>query len=150
MTEATGLTSFGCEISNGGVWVDLNDGVNFRVSGEGTKTDSQTRWRKIVASSPVVEGSYMVHAVKDEVEESLTVYVRGTTQTEVSTKVRQLEDLFSQFSYQIRFTWNESVETWDCQTADYAINRSQIYAHSTMAIFSATVPRSPTVTYTGA
>lgn len=142
------LTSFDCEISNGAGWTSLNDGLKYRVSAEGTKDNTQTSWRKIEAKSPVLEGSYLVHAVKDEVMDNLTVYVYGGTHTELNQNLQALVDLFSQFSFQIRFTYNGGGrETWDCHVADHSISRNQVYTHANMAVFSASVPRMPEPTY---
>ena len=142
------LGYFACEISNGpGVWVDLNDSLNYKVAGGETRDGRAVQWRRIVATNPVMEGEYLVHAVKEKVIETVNLYVLSDSQVELATNISTLENLFSQFSYQLKFTFDSSVEIWDCWAADYVLSRSAVWTHSKMAMFSAQVPRFPDVTY---
>ena len=142
------MNYFGCEISNGaGVWVDLNDSLNFKVAGGTTRENSAVQWRRIIATSPIYDGQYLVHAVKDQIRETMGIYIYSGSQTELAANIQTLENLFSQFSYQIRWTFDDRQEIWDCQAADYSWSRGHVWTHRNMAQFTAEVPRMPDVTY---
>lgn len=140
------LTTFGCEISNGASWVNLNDHTNYQVGGEAFSETSVQR-RRIMASSMVIEGEFEVHSVRANVTEQLPIWVYGATSSIVASNLEQLVTLFSQTSYQVRITFNNSRETWTCFSADYSLGRSQAFAHNVRAQFSAQVPRLPSVSY---
>lgn len=138
------LSYFDVEVSWGGRWVSLNDHVNYQVSAD-TRENTTVSWRRIQTTSAVLEGTYTVHAVKETVNEQVNVLVFAPDQFDLAINVAKLEELFSQHSYRIRFTYDDYLEYWDCQMADYSLIRSQVYTHSTMAGLQAQVPRFPTV-----
>lgn len=147
MSPQITMSYFGCEISSGGSWVDLNDTLNYKVAGGGTRDNAATSWRRITATSPVLEGQYQVHAVRETVSEQLDVYVYSDDHVDLNTKLNALLELFSQFSYQIRFTFENATETWTCWTADWTLTRNQVFSHNKMAFVSFSVPRQPAVSY---
>jgi len=139
-----GLTTYLVEIEYGGTWVNLNDHLNYKV-GAASQDNTQVTWRKIMAESPVVEGSYLIHATRGLVMEKLQIYVYGADQWGMNENTAKLEELFGRLEYRIRLTFDDYREYWRCQTADYAMTRSQVMVHNVMNIFDATVPRFPTV-----
>ena len=145
MTSKTGLDYLGAEISYGTRWVNLNDGVNYKIGAESRESSAKT-WRKVTAESPILGGNYLIHAVPEMVTEQLSVWVYGSTQTEVSDNLFGLTDLFEQYDYRIRWTFDEYREYWRCQLADATMSRGQVWTHSLMASTQFTVPRYPDVT----
>lgn len=143
--KVSGLSTFYLEVSWGGQWYNLNDSVRYKAGAE-TLTGSQVVWRKVMAASPVAEGNYLVHAVKDLQNEQLQVYVHGQSQNDLNENVYRIEQLFSQLDYRIRLTFDDYREYWRCQPADWTLSRNQTLTHNTMAVFDLTVPRFPTVT----
>jgi len=141
----SGLDYLAAEISYGSRWVNLNDGINYKIGAESRDSSSKT-WRKVVAESPILGGNYLIHAVPEMVTEQLSVWVYGATQTEVSDNLFGLTDLFEQYDYRIRWTFDEYREYWRCQLADATMSRGQIWTHSLMAATQFTVPRYPDVT----
>lgn len=139
------LTYTKLEISMGGTWIDLNDGIKYIVSA-GTRDNAAKSWRKITAQSAVLGGSYLVHAVPEMVTETVAIWVHGNDQTDLADNFFFLDELFEQPSYRLRWTLNEYREYWDCQLADAAYSRGQVWTHSTMAQSTYTVPRYPRVT----
>ena len=146
MTSATGLTYLAVEISWGTRWINLNDGLNYKISGEGTRDTTAKTWRKVVADSPILGGNYLIHAVPDMVAEQIGVWVYGQDQTEVSDNLFGLQDMFEQYDFRIRWTFNEYREYWRCQLADATLSRGQVWTHSLMAKAEFAVPRYPDVT----
>lgn len=140
------LDNFSLEISYGSYWVSLSDSIRFYVSPEDFGDKAQTN-RRITASSPFYEGTYLIHAVRDNVTENLTVGVLGVSQNQVTENLLLLEEMISQPSFRIRLTMGDHVETWSCQTADYVTQRGHIMMHNTRAMMKMQVPRLPEVTY---
>lgn len=140
------LTTFGFEISNGASWVNLNDHTNYQVAGDALGETAVQR-RRITATSPVIEGEYEVHSVRGNVTEQVPVWVYGATHAAVAANFAQLATLFSQGTFSIRVTLNNSRETWTCFSADYSLGRGQAYSHNGRALFNAQVPRLPAVSY---
>jgi hypothetical protein len=80
------------------------------------------------------------------VQEQIGVWVYGTTQTEVNDNLFGLTDLFEQYDFRIRWTFDEYREYWRCQLADATMSRGQVWTHSTMARVEFAVPRYPDIT----
>lgn len=136
---------FGCEISWGGDWVDLNDTVNYKVSGDGTRDNTTTSYRKIEAQSPMYGGSYLIHAVPEMVVENVSIRVHGSTQAIMIANFQAVQEYFSQFEYQMRWTFDNQQETWNCELADANVSRAMVWSHNKIALASFSVPRFPDV-----
>lgn len=145
MTSDTGLKYLAAEISYGTRWVNLNDGVIYKIGAESRDSTART-WRKVTADSPILGGNYLIHAVPEMVSEQLSIWVYGATQTEVSDNLFGIVDLFEQYDFRIRWTFDEYREYWRCQLADATLGRGQVWTHSLMAQAQFTVPRYPDVT----
>ena len=145
MTTQTGLDYLSAEVSWGTRWVNLNDGEKYKIAGDDTRDSTAKSWRKITADSPILGGNYLIHAVPDMVSEQMSVWVYGQTQTELSDNLFGLQDLFEQYDFRIRWTFDEYRETWRCQLADTTMSRGQVWTHSMMAKATFTIPRYPDV-----
>jgi hypothetical protein len=145
----SGLRYFKIEASYQGHWVDLNDMLNYSLASDTSLTSTARPWRKITATSPVMDGEYLVHATLGMVTESLKWWVHGQTQVDLAENLWRLEEIFDQYSYRLRLYFDDYVETWDCQLADTTTERQHVYMHSIMAAFTASVPRFPEVSRLG-
>lgn len=134
-----------CEVSWGSQWVNLNDGVRYKLNAEGTRDGAAKTWRRFTADSPFLGGSYLVHAVPELVQETVSVWVHGNDQTDLADNLFHLDELFEQLEFRIRWTFNEYREYWRCQLADGTSSRNQVWTHSTMAVATFSVPRFPDV-----
>jgi len=158
--DQTGLTYLACEVSYGGnaaaafatddtsfapQWINLNDGDTYKISGDATRDSTQKTWRKVLADSPILGGNFLIHAVPEMVSEQIAVWVYGETQTDVSDNLFTLLEIFEQYDYRIRWTFDEYRETWRCQLADATIGRGSVWTHSLMANVQLTIPRYPDV-----
>jgi hypothetical protein len=141
----TGLDYMAVEVSWGSRWVNLNDGQVYKISGESTRDSTQKTWRKVTADSPILGGNYLIHAVPEMVGETIGVWIYGQTQTELSDNLFFLQDLFEQYDYRIRWTFDEYREYWRCQLADATVSRGQVWTHSMMAKAEFAIPRYPDV-----
>lgn len=144
--ESYKLANFDVEISSGSIWVSVATGNRFYMGAEDFGDKAQVL-RRITASSPYYEGTYLVHAVRENVQESLSINVLGASQNHVTENLLLLEELVSQPSFRIRLTMGDHVETWSCQQADYTIQRGHIMMHNTRAVMKISVSRLPAVSY---
>lgn len=141
----TGLDYMAAEISWGSRWVNLNDRLIYRISGGDTRETSSKSWRKVTAESPILGGNYLIHAVPEMINEQISVWVYGGSQSEVADNMFTLLELFEQYDYRIRWTFDDYREYWRCQLADAALSRGQVWTHSQMAKAEFTIPRYPDI-----
>lgn len=144
--DLDGLQYMDAEISYGSSWVSLNDGERYKIAATNTRDNTSKTWRKITAQSPVLGGTYLVHAVPELVTEQVGVWIYGSNQTDLADNFFFLDELFEQPSFRLRWTFNEYREYWDCQLADASYSRNQVWTHSAMAMSTFSVPRFPRVT----
>jgi len=144
--ESTGMRSFDIEASWNDQWISLNDHLRFIVGAESLGDKTVAR-RRTTVTSPFYDGEYEVHSVRENVRESLQVYVLGPSQSQLTEHILLLEDIFEQFVYNIRVTLDEHREVWTCQSADWSVDRSHVQAHNNRAVFKVEVPRLPKVSY---
>lgn len=144
--DQEGLYYLAVDISYAGRWVNINDGDRYKISAEGTRDAVGKSWRKVSATSPILGGDYLIHAVPDMVVETISVWVHGVDQTDLADNLFLLQEMFEQLDYRIRWTTNEYREYWRCQLADSSVSRGQVWTHNTMAVTQFTVPRYPNVT----
>lgn len=140
------MQEFDLTISYGLENISLNDVINYQVSSEDFGNKQQSL-RRIEADSPYYDGSFTVHVTKQNVTESLSIYVRGASQNHVTENLLFLEELFMQPTYTMTLRMDDHLETWSCEPSEYSIERSHIYMHNGMAVFKVQVLRHPTVTY---
>lgn len=146
MTVDAGLTFMAAEVSYGSRWVNINDGEIYKISAEQTRETTAKSWRKVTTTSPILGGDYLIHAVPEMVGEHLSVWVYGASQTEVSDNLFALTEMFEQYDYRIRWTFDEYREYWRCQLADATMSRGQVWTHNLMAKADFAIPRYPDVT----
>ena len=79
----------------------------------------QVTWRRQYATSPYVEGSSLVTAVRDQVSSTLVVRCFGASASALETNTAALIAAFSQFSYTLTLTWDGVSHVWACDPADY-------------------------------
>lgn len=127
-------------------WVELeNLPGGYQVHKE-SRAEQATSWRKQEISSNFVEGTYVNDAVRENVTETVAVYVYGPTSFDLQARVKVLTDAFSQIRYSMRFRDGNLLTTWDCGVADFTVQTPQEMINATMAVVRAQVPRRPSVT----
>ena len=130
-----------CRISTPSGWLDVNDGV-YRLGKDAFAAQSTT-WRRQEAANPFVEGSWTVAAVRENVVEILSVWVRGTTATPAWQAVAALTEAVSQRNFAIEFTVDGVRRTYTCNMAEYQVQATTELRVAGMAQVIAQVPRSP-------
>lgn len=112
-----------------------------------TKSEVSVTWRKKEVANVHIEGTYLVHAERENVMEQVYVWVENPNEKVLRTALLNLENAFSQLYYTISFRLGQDIETWTCETADYTVDRHYEFAHNKIALVKATVPRLPQVAY---
>lgn len=140
----TKLDYFDIEVFTGSRWMSLNDHVNYIVGSTSLGETSQT-FSKITSKSSMYDGEWVVHATKDNVNETIQVYVLGATHSAVEDNRTIAINAFTQLSYNIRVSVGNHVETWRCFPADYNLDRGHIMAHNFRETLTFSVPRYPNV-----
>lgn len=126
-------------------YLDVNSGYKVEKS---FREQRQQTFRKQSVESRWVDGSFVVHSVRENVIEQVSVYVYGATHTDWLQKLLALQAAFSQLSYSMIFTYGgTTTEYWSCQPADFTVRTQQEFQVAKMALVQAQVPRLPKVTY---
>ena len=138
--------TFSALISYGDQWVNLNDGYRFKFRADGYGQKQQTL-RRITVDSPYFDGTYSIHTTKENVSESVMIEVRGATQNLVTENQLLLLDCVAQDTYQIQLDFEDHRETWQCEPADFMVDRSQVMLHNKICTVTLTIPRLPDPRY---
>lgn len=133
------------EVYDGTRWVSLNDGHRYRL-GAGTFRDTTQSRSRVTVKSSMFDGEWVTHTTKDNVTETIEVYIMAAHHSAVSELIEDLTEAFSQYIYNVRVSLGNHVETWRCFPADWSIARGQVEIHNTRATVRLNVPRFPQVT----
>lgn len=112
-----------------------------------TDAERAVSWRKKEVTNPHVEGSYTIHAERENVVVPVSIWVEHPQRKQLRAALQRLEDALSQLHYQITYRVEDDTAVWDCEVADYAVQTQQAYLHASMALVAAQIPRRPRVTY---
>ena len=127
-------------------WLELENAAGGYELGAESFSEASVGHRKTEITSEWIEGSFVSRAVKEEVSEKVSVYVKGTTPYDLQVKLKALTDGFDQLSFSMVVRFADNQETWDCLVSEYSISTKQEMRFATIALVNATVPRAPTVT----
>jgi hypothetical protein len=143
--DPMGLGYFSVQIEVPQGWLELNDGVMYKVHAESFGSGAAQALRRTRVTSPYVGGQFLVNAVEDQVEENITVYCFGYDQIDLQDNIENLINAVSQFQYQVRIDTDASRRIWNCESADYSVSYDQVGMHNRIVQVRLTIPRLPTV-----
>jgi len=143
-TQSNMMSGFNFEVSWNNQWISLNDHIRYRVAADSFGQQAYSRRRNSV-TSPFYEGSFETHSVRENVSETVSIYVTAPSQSQLVEQILLLESIFNQSVFNARKTQDEAREVWVCMSADYTVDRTHVQAHNCRAIFTAQVPRLPAV-----
>lgn len=129
----------------GGGWLELEDPGNGYSLGKDTFSSRSITHKKVEIDSPWLEGSFVNRAYRNNVIETVAVYVSGSSAETFLQRMRALEDLFSRPQYNMQIRIESRTELWRCQSADMTIETSQELMVAKSALVRAQVPRMPQV-----
>lgn len=110
-----------------------------------TRSNQQVSLRRVEAKNPFVQGAYLVNAVKENVTETLNVYVKSTSDSATYNATKALTDALEQITYSISFNRNDYTETWTCFASEYQIATQHEFQHAGLVLVRASVVRLPSV-----
>lgn len=125
-------------------WIALNDWTTTRLAGDSLGSqDVRHRVQKV--TSPYIEGQFTVTALRDEVGESLSVWVKAPTLSELRSDLATIAEALDQPSYKVALWMGDHWAVWFASAADYRIEMSPPMLHERMAKLTATINRYPVV-----
>ena len=124
-------------------WLELNDRAGGYQLGPEAFTTAATGHRKAEISSEWMEGSFVTRAVRENIVETVSVYVYGQSAHQLAVRLQALTDGFDQLSYAMVVRFDDAEENWDCQVADYTTSSRAEMRRTNMALVTAQVPRLP-------
>jgi hypothetical protein len=131
-----------CYISTPSGWLSLNDKVVFTLAAGSFET-SQTTHRKQEVTSPFLEGTYAVNALRENITEPVSVYIKGATHSLMRSALEALKAAFDQVSFTMLIIRGGSSQTWHCYASDYEVGTRREFLHATLAQLTAQVVRAP-------
>ena len=135
-----------CRMTTPNGWLELNDGV-YRLSAEAFG-EAETTWRRVEASNPFVEGTWTVSAVRENITENLSVWVRGSFPELTSAAVQELLNALAQRNFGLEVTFDGVTRFYTCFVSDATVSTSGPMRVARMAQVVAQVPRHPVFTET--
>lgn len=112
----------------------------------GTREEYGVTFRKQEVSSPFVEGTYLIQAVRENVTEQVNVWVRGRTHMEMDRRIQAVLERVERPRFVTDFRVGSVIERWNCQVASYTVRTQREYQHATMALLRMQIPRLPRIT----
>lgn len=104
--------------------------------------------RNIEVTGDWTEGSDIDRSLRNNVTETLSVWVGGATQWEFQSRVNALTAALDQLAYSVTRVIGDAQEVWDCRPAEYTIETQQEYYVATTGLVKAQVPHKPAVVLT--
>jgi hypothetical protein len=125
-----------------GSWLDVSDGVNYKVAKD-SLTSSAVTFRRDEVTNAFVEGKFLVNALRDNVVENLVIYVYGDTMSSLKTKIDALTSAVSQVNFNARITMGSMQKLWECWSSDYTVGITTEFLHNTQAMVTVQLHRLP-------
>lgn len=110
-----------------------------------SREETQVSFRKQEVSSPFVEGTYLINAVRENVVENIGVWVSGVSPAELDRRIEVLLEKAEKPRFTVVWGKQQVNETWTCQTASYTVRTQREYQHALVALVKMQVPRLPRV-----
>jgi hypothetical protein len=136
------LLSVSVQISTPSQWLELNDRKIYEVTADSFRESSVTQ-RTVQATNQFLEGSFTVTALRENVQETLGVYVRAPDHFTLEAYIDVLTAAFDQPFYRIIRRVEGAWRVWFAGAAGYRIETGQEFLHAKMAKVTFEVPRHP-------
>lgn len=138
----TGNVTVAARIGTKYGWLYVGEGTQYRIAA-GSFEDQSVSFRRSEVTNPFVEGTFVVNALRENVTESLQVWVEDRPRLPLQDAVEALAAAVSQVSYVMQVQIRSDVFTWNCYAADYSVVTKREFIHARMAQVSAEIPRHP-------
>jgi hypothetical protein len=131
-----------CKIETPTGWTELNDGRRYVL--EATSFGERSvSWRRTEVSSTFVEGTFPVSAVRENITETLAVWVLGSDRLEHTLARRRLTEALEQLAWRLMLRVEDVSTFWSCFASDYTVSAARELTHARRALVTAKVARLP-------
>jgi hypothetical protein len=129
---------------------DLNGGqdVNGYELEATTRGEMAVSLRKQQVENPYTEGTYTVNSVRQNVTETVAVWVYAPDHSTLERRLQVIKDYVIQPAWTLVWGLPGLTETWNCQSSEYTISSGREFKVATMALIKLAVDRLPTLTRT--
>lgn len=127
-------------------WLYLGQGTQYRIAA-GSFENQQTTFRRSEVTSPYVEGTFVVNALRENVTETLDVIVEDRPTLSLPDAVRALGAALCQVRYSVQVQIRRDIATWQAYAADHTVQTKREFVHARLAQVRAEIPRDPNVTH---
>jgi hypothetical protein len=127
-------------------WLYLGSGTQYRLGAE-SFADRQTSFRRSEVSSPYVEGTFVINALRENVTETLDVIVEDREALRLADAVSALTSALCQVRYTVQVQIRRDVWTWRAYAADHSVQTKREFVHARLAQVRAEIPRDPNADY---
>jgi len=125
-------------------WLYLGEGTQYRIAA-GSFEDKQVSFRRSEVTNPFVEGTFVVNALRENVTESLSVWVEDRESLLLADAVESLGAALSQVTFTMQVQLRSDVYTWNAYASDYTVSSKREFLHARIAQVNAEIPRDPSV-----
>lgn len=115
----------------------------YKIEGEEGIDFGDRTWRRNMVTSPFVHGEFPVTQALNNSMMPLSLQVRSTSQSGLSTAIATLVAAFSQFEYELHVQFDDVERAWLCYAADLRVGtHDERFAQWNVNV-KLTIPRSP-------
>lgn len=123
--------------------LNINDHVNYTLAGP-IAFSGAVQWERTQVGAPWVDGQFTTERHRTNTTESLSVYVAGSSMSNLDTNIGTLIAAFSQDRYTFQLVVGGANHAWDCEAADV----QQVLYDTTHAVakyvtVTLSIPRKP-------
>lgn len=125
-------------------WLYLGHGTQYRIAA-GSLENQQTTFRRSEVTSPYVEGTYVINALRENVTESLNLIVEPRNTLSLADATRAVGAALCQVRYTVQVQVRRDIWTWQAYAADHTVSTKREFLHARLAEVKAEIPRDPNV-----
>lgn len=122
--------------------LDINDHTSYVIAGPSAMSGT-VMWDRKQVNAPWVDGDITVARRRQNVMENLSIYVKGSSQADMDTKIATLIAAFTQDRYGLQIIIGSANHAWDCEAADYTVSLDTVHFHALYAQVTFAIPRKP-------
>ena len=130
----------------GTITLALSSANGYEIDADGLGPGPRT-YRRETAQSPFVRGRFLIDTQLDTMQAPVTIWVGGSTASQLNTRVAALLAAFDQLSYQLDVVIDGVTYSWLCEPADSTVGTGGVFDFWELGAFQQTVslviPRDP-------
>jgi hypothetical protein len=123
--------------------LDINDHTSYALAGPSI-FQGQVQWQRNSSGAPWVDGEITWERHRTNSTEPLTVYAKGSSLSDLDSKIATLHAAFFQDRYTLQVIVGGANHAWDCETADVsAVQYDTAHVASLYVAITYSIPRKP-------